>query len=330
MIRFAGFGRALPALEVSLDDLAALYGVDAERLARSPGIQIRRHCTTETQVDLAADAARMALGMAGLAPGDVDVVISAAGVSYQPLPGMAPLIMREIGIEDGTAEALDINTTCLSFCTALDLAAMRIALRPDEVILIASSEKASRGLPWANDPETAALFGDGAAAAVITRGTTRLLARRFTTYPSGWEACQIASGGTRLDPRIDRKAFERGSEFAMNPRDLFRITASNLPRFTRGVLDEAGWTAAGVDTVIPHQASPLALQHMARACGFADHQVVNILEGHGNMIAASIPLALGMAAAEGRLVPGSRLLLVGTSAGVSFGGLALQIGDDLQ
>lgn len=328
MISFAGFGHALPDREVSLEDLAEMHGVDAARLARSPGINVRRYCTTESQVDLAARAALDALNAAGIDAGDVDVVISAAGVSYQPLPGMAPLIMREIGIPDGAAEALDVNTTCLSFCSALDIAAMRLALRPQEIILIVSSEMASRGLPWARDPETAALFGDGAAAAVITQGTTRLLARRFATYPSGWEACQIASGGTRLDPRNDAEAFEKGSEFAMNPRDLFRLTAGNLPRFVDEVLEDAGWTAGEVDTVVPHQASPLALTHMARACGFSRSQVIDIMEGHGNMIAASIPLALGMAAAEGRLTPGRRILLLGTSAGVSFGGLALEIGGD--
>lgn len=328
MISFAGFGHALPDREVSLEDLAEMHGVDAARLARSPGIKVRRYCTTESQVDLATRAALDALDDAGIDAGDVDVVISAAGVSYQPLPGMAPLIMREIGISDGAAEALDVNTTCLSFCSALDIAAMRLALRPQEVILIVSSEMASRGLPWTSDPETAALFGDGAAAAVITQGETRLLSRRFATYPSGWEACQIASGGTRLDPRKNAEAFEKGSEFAMNPRDLFRLTAGNLPRFVDEVLKDAGWTAGEVDTVVPHQASPLALTHMARACGFSRSQVIDIMEGHGNMIAASIPLALGMAAAEERLAPGRRILLLGTSAGVSFGGLALEIGGD--
>lgn len=328
MMNFLGLGRALPQHVANISDLATLCGANGTALARTPGVIERRYCTTEDQLDLAVSAAQNALRDAGMSAADLDVIISACGVSYQPLPSMAPLIMRGLGIADGTCKTLDVNTTCLSFCSALDLATDMVQLRPALRVLIVSAEKASRGLPWATDPETAALFGDGAAAAIIGAGTTRMRARSFKTYPSAWEACQIASGGTRLDPRTDPDAFDAGGFFAMSGKDLFRVTAGNLPAFVDEVLETAGWAKSDVDVVIPHQASPLAIRHMSRACGFSSDQVFDFIEGHGNMIAASIPFGISLARDAGRLGAGSKLLLIGTSAGVAFGAMAIEMGSD--
>jgi 3-oxoacyl-[acyl-carrier-protein] synthase-3 len=235
--------------------------------------------------------------------------------------------MRRLGAPDGSLQTLDVNTTCLSFVSALDLAASLMAAGRHQRVLIVSAETASRGLPWHDDPETAALFGDGAAAVVLAPGKGRIAASAFETHPSAWEACQIASGGTRLDFRAQRDAFEAGVFFRMNGKDLYKVTAAHFPRFVRDLLAQAGWEAGEVDLVVPHQASPLALRHMARALGFAPERVVDITRDHGNMIAASIPLALSMSLEAGRVGPGGRVLLLGTSAGVSFGGIALELGD---
>lgn len=328
MLRLAGLGRALPAHTFPISDLATRHGADPVALSRTPGVLNRRYCVDETQVDLAVSAAQAALADAGIAAADLDTIISACGVAYQPLPSMAPLIMRGLDVPDGTCRTLDVNTTCLSFCSALDLATDLIAADPTRRILIVSAEKASRGLPWDTDPETAALFGDGAAAAVVTAGDSIFRARRFRTYPSAWEACQIASGGTRLDPRTDPDAFAAGGFFAMRGKDLFKITAAHLPGFVDATLAEAGWARSDIDLVIPHQASPLAIRHMTKACGFSPEQVLDFIEGHGNMIAASIPFGVSLARDAGRLTPGARVLIIGTSAGVAFGAMALEIGKD--
>ena len=193
--------------------------------------------------------------------------------------------------------------------------------------LVVSSEVASRALPWDSAPQTAALFGDGAAAAVITphrpQHKSSIKASLMRCYPSAYEASTLGAGGTRFDYHNDPVGFAQHSRFQMNGKELFRITSKHFTGFVDDLLAQAGWRHDMVDLVIPHQASPLALAHMIKQTGFAPDKVVNIAASFGNQIAASIPFALDHAHAHGRIARGDRILLLGTSAGVSLGGAAL-------
>jgi 3-oxoacyl-[acyl-carrier-protein] synthase-3 len=189
-----------------------------------------------------------------------------------------------------------------------------------------SAEIASRALPWEDDPATAGLFGDGAAAVVISAGNgeTGLVATCMETHASGYEACALASGGTRFDYHQDRTGFDAHSFFRMDGEALFRLTLKAFEPFLERLLHEAGWTRRDVDVVIPHQASPGALAHLAKRSGFEASRIINIVETHGNQIAASIPTALHMGRISGQVGKGQNLLLIGTSAGVSLGGMAVR------
>jgi 3-oxoacyl-[acyl-carrier-protein] synthase-3 len=232
--------------------------------------------------------------------------------------------MRGLGIPDGEAAAYDVNATCLSFVTAFEIATRQLTAGAARAVLIVSSEVASRALPWDEAPDIAALFGDGAAAAVLTPSTAaHITAMRLRTYPSAYEACGIGAGGTRFDFTREAQEFAAHSRFMMDGKALFRLAAQHFGTFVEDLLAEAGWHASDVDLVIPHQASPLALAHMIRQTGFPEDRVVNIVKAHGNQIAASIPFTLDLAREAGRIPPGTRVLMLGTSAGVSFGGIAL-------
>jgi 3-oxoacyl-[acyl-carrier-protein] synthase-3 len=111
----------------------------------------------------------------------------------------------------------------------------------------------------------------------------------------------------------------------MNGRELFRLTASKFPGFVDELLASANWTRDSVDLVVPHQASALALRHLVKRCGFSRERVIDIVATHGNQIAASIPTALHIARKQQRIGRGSRVIMLGTSAGVSFGGIAIEI-----
>jgi len=109
----------------------------------------------------------------------------------------------------------------------------------------------------------------------------------------------------------------------MDGHALFKLTRRKLPAFLEKLLAQAGWRHDDVDLVIPHQASPLALEHMIRKCGFAREKVISTVRETGNQIAASIPATLDFARRQGRIQRGYKVLLVGTSAGVSIGGATL-------
>lgn len=327
-VRIAGTGHALPATELSSRELDQRLGLPTGEIERLSGVVSRRICGAESQIDLAVEAAQAALADAKLEPNDIDLILGASGLPYQALPTTAPLVIRRLGIKEGAAEAHDINATCLSFVSALNVAAARIALGQARRALIVSSEMASRALPWHDQPEVAALFGDGAGAAVLEAagpGEGVMRAYMMRSFPSGYEASSILAGGTRLDPQGDLDTYRQNAVFRMDGPALFKLTHRHFPRFVSQLLALAGWRQDQVDLVVPHQASPLALDHMVRATGLQPHQVVCIARRLGNQVAASIPIALDIARKAQPLPAGARLLLLGTSAGVSFGGLAIEV-----
>jgi 3-oxoacyl-[acyl-carrier-protein] synthase III len=324
-IRICGTGRALPERSRLTREIEADLGMPQGSLERTAGVNCRFVCTTESQVDLAVIACEAALQDAGITADQIGLVVSGSAVPYQPIPATAPLVMRGLAIADGAAAAFDVNSTCLSFLTAFEVAARQIAAGEVQYALVVSSEVASRALPWDSDPETAALFGDGAAAAVLSASTgdARVVTTLLRTYPSAYEACGIGAGGTRFDYRREADAFAAHSQFAMDGKALFRLTALHFRPFVDQLLARTGWRKDEVDLVVPHQASPAALAHMVRQCGFADGQVINVAADYGNQIAASIPFALDLARQGGRIRAGAKVVFLGTSAGVSFGGMAL-------
>lgn len=322
-ISIRGTGRIVPANR--RNNAKVGDGLASGDLAGAIKTGGRYHCTDENQIDLAVGACQKALKHAGMESAEVDLIISGSSVPYQPIPAMAPLVMRELGLADGKAAAFDVNSTCLSFLTALETAALMIDAGRARSALVFSSEIASRALPWDTAPDVAALFGDGAAAAVVGPGSSRLKAVLFKTFPSAYEACGIGAGGTRFDFRKEPDAFADHAQFAMDGKTLFRVAARHFGEFVDDLLAQAGWRKADVDLLVPHQASPDGLDHMVRLTGFDPARVVRIIEGYGNQIAASIPFAFDMAREQGRVTAGSKVLFLGTSAGVSFGGMALEV-----
>ena len=325
-ISIVGTGHVVPETKLTSRDIDARNGWQAGHLEALCGVKSRFLCTKEDQIDMAVAASQRALNAAGLTPGDIDLVLGACAIGYQPLPATAPLVMQRLGMADGDAFGMDINSTCLSFLSALDHAAAKITLGQAQRVLIVSSEVASRALPWADHPEVAGLFGDGAGAAVVTTSTqgAAIRAQLFQTAPSAYEACQIGAGGTRFDFHADAADFAAHAQFRMDGKRLFRVTHAQFPAFFERLLTRAGWRLEDVGLVIPHQASPLALRHMVERTALRAEQVVDIAARYGNQIAASLPTALDIALRGGRIGPGCKVVMVGTSAGVSFGGMALE------
>jgi 3-oxoacyl-[acyl-carrier-protein] synthase-3 len=326
-IRILGSGHALPAGRVSSQELDRRHGLPPGYLAQASGVQSRYFAAAEDQISLACDAGRKALENAARGPEDIDLIIGACAVPFQPLPATAPLVMQRLGLRDGAAAAFDVNASCLSFLNALELAANKIALGQSRTALVFSSELASRALPWQDQPEVAALFGDGAAAVVLGRAETQsqgIAASLMRSYPSHYDTCSIGSGGTRIDYHNAPQEFARHAVFRMQGKALFRATHMHFPQFLQDALAQAGWRMGDLDLVVPHQASPLALQHMKTRTGLRPDQVIDISTSHGNQIAASLPTALDIALRSGRITSGSRVLLAGTSAGLSFGALAME------
>jgi 3-oxoacyl-[acyl-carrier-protein] synthase-3 len=327
----SGFGAALPGKLVASVEIDRRLGKAEGWLERACGV-VSRHVAgpDETQERLGAAAARIALADAGLNLADIDLMLFGASVGRQPIPATAPLIKRELGGEDLAFPAYDVNATCLSALVGLDVAGLHLAAGRARHVLVVTSEIASRALPWADAPETAGLFGDGAAAFVLsaagnsTRGGARFGGFHMETFADGYDACTLAAGGTGIDYHTDPAGFARSAYFRMDGKALYRVSAAAMPGFLDRLLTQAGLTREDIDLVVPHQASPHALAHIIRRGGFAPDKVFDRVRSIGNQVAASIPVALSLAREAGRIQPGMRILLVGTSAGVSLGGAILE------
>jgi 3-oxoacyl-[acyl-carrier-protein] synthase III len=327
-IRIAGTGSYLPPNRTFSADIDVREGRKIGKTEERTGVRERPVAIYETSSFMATEAARAAVESANIDLSEVDLILSACAVPEQPIPAMAPMIQAGLGLGKSAIPAFDINASCLSFVIAFDLAAQLIEAGRFRNVLVVSSEIASRALPWRSDVDTAAMFGDGAAAALITScrgGAGGLVASLMETWSEGYHDCELPSGGTRFDFHNQHSEFSNGAEFRMDGRAAYRLAAKVIQPFMEKLLAKAGWHLDEVDLVVPHQASRGALDHLVAKLRIGSERIVDIIADHGNQISASIPMALNYAVRRGHLTSGSKVLLIGTSAGFSVGGLCLLV-----
>lgn len=325
-LRILGTGEYVPEREVDAASFDARWQKPAGWTLRHAGVA-RRYFSEphETSSFMGARAGEQALQSADLEAGDLDCIVSACSVMEQALPCSASLLQREMGLGHSGIPAFDVNASCLSFVVALDLVATALLAGRYRRVLIVSSELPSAGLNW-QDTETAALFGDGAAAVVVESCAVTdaaVLGACLRTYGDDAELCQVRAGGTRL--RIgDMEAFIGGAHFEMQGKAVYRQAARRLPEFLDDLAGCTGVALGSVDRIIPHQASAKALSHLQKALNLPADRITRILEQRGNQMAASIPAALHHAIHQQGLQRGQLVGLVGSGAGLSFGGLVLR------
>lgn len=324
-----GTGQSLGSIRVSSADLDTRFDKKNGWFESQSGVVSRSYiAASQSQLSMALSAAEAALISAEIEASDLSLILFAASVGYQPIPATAALIKHKLGLDKSIIGAFDVNATCLSLIAAMEFAELKLATGKSDNILIVSSEIASRALPWTSDPKTAGLFGDGAGAIVVSNAKRtnrlRLIDSRFETHSEGYELCALPAGGTRYDFHRSPEKFAENASFQMDGKALFKLTRKRFPVFVDALMDQAGLTKSDIDLVVPHQASPLALQHMIKSCGFESETVVDTVKQTGNLVAASLPITLDTAWRTGLICKGSRVLMLGTSAGVSFGGAILQ------
>ncbi len=324
-VKIAGSGWYLPERRVTNAELEERLQIPAQWIARVTGVHERRYITDETTLSMAAAASRRALVEAGLEVGELDALICAATAPHQAIPCTAALLQRELQAPEGRSACFDVNATCLSFLVAFQMAAHLIAAGVYRTVLLCSSEIASCSLN-PHERESAVLFGDAAAAVVLTRSregeASAFWHAHFETYSSGADLTELLGGGTNHHPNMPDTTPEM-NQFHMRGPAIFRQAAVLMGPFLERFFARLGWERAELDAVIPHQASRHAIEQLSRRLGFDSAQLVMNLAQRGNCISASIPLAFAEAVASGRIRRGQRLLFVGTGAGLTLGALAL-------
>lgn len=324
-VKIVGLGAYLPDRIVTSAELEAELGLAPGWIGRTTGVHERRRVAHETAAGMAAIAGQRALAAAGMAPGDLDLIIAASSAPQQAIPCTAALVQRELGAPDGGSACFDVNATCLSFLAGLQSAAHLVTAGSYRAALVVSSEIVGRSLN-PREPESAVLFGDAAAAAVLTRTPegepSAVVWEQFVTFSSGADLTTIRGGGTLHHPN-DPDTTPELNLFQMEGRAIYKQAAQRAGPFLDRFLARAGWTREQIDLVVPHQASGHAVAIFEARFGFRPEQVASNLALRGNCVAASIPLAFAEAVAAGRISRGQRVLLVGTGAGLTLGAIGL-------
>lgn len=321
-----GTGKYLPKNRVTDTDMDIRLGVKQGWVRKKSDVHVRYFVEDETASEMGARAANDALEAAGLSFADIDCLVCASGTMEQVIPCTAALIQKAMGQEASGVPAFDINSTCLSFVAGLDVMSYMLDAGRYQRILLISTEIASIGLNW-SQKESAALFGDGAAAVVLGRtgpgGVSKLVHADMQTFSEGAHLSEIRGGGSKLHPQYYNDSNMHHYLFDMNGSEIFRLASRKLPDFVDRLLQAADTRMEDIKLVIPHQGSAMAMRLISRKLGIAEHQLMYITPDHGNTIAASIPMGLHEAVRQKKIDRGDRILLLGTSAGVSLGGVIL-------
>jgi 3-oxoacyl-[acyl-carrier-protein] synthase-3 len=317
MIRshFVGFGAYLPERIVTNAELAQRVDTSDEWIVERSGIR-QRHVAAEGQFtsDLALESAHKALISANLTAADIDMVIVATATPDNTFPATATKVQAGLGMTRGFA--FDIQAVCSGFIYALSVADNFIKSGQIKTALVIGAETFSRILDW-NDRTTCVLFGDGAGA-VVLRGEQG----RGDIGDQGILSTHLHSDGRHYDLLRVNAGPSRGQSVGvvqMEGREVFRHAVGNLTSVLEETLAHNGIGPKDIDWVVPHQANKRILDGTARKLDFPIERVVVTVDRHANTSAASVPLALAEAVADGRIQKGHLVLLEAMGGGFTWG-----------
>ncbi|MCB1579321.1 MAG: ketoacyl-ACP synthase III [Rhodospirillales bacterium] len=308
-------GGYLPEKILTNQDLEKMVDTTDEWITQRSGIKSRHIAADDqTTADLATFAGRAALEASGLEPGEIDGVIVATTTPDQTFPAVAVKVQAALEIPAGLA--FDVQAVCSGFIYALATADNFIKCGQARRILVIGAEKLSSIVDW-NDRTTCVLFADGAGAIILEgqESADDISAR-------GIHSTHLYADGTLRDLLYtDGGPSSTGSagHIVMQGREVFKYAVSFMADVVNEALEENNITADQIDWLVPHQANIRILEATAKKLGLPMDKVVTTVDHHGNTSAASIPLALDEAAADGRIKQGDLLLLEAMGGGLTWG-----------
>jgi 3-oxoacyl-[acyl-carrier-protein] synthase-3 len=318
--QIVGCGAYLPDRIVTNHELAGRLDTSDEWIRQRTGIGERRVAADgELTSDLAVRAAERALAAAALSAHDLDLIVLATATPDNTFPATATKVQARLGMHRGAA--FDVQAVCAGFIFALAIADNALRLGQARTALVIGAETFSRILDW-EDRGTCVLFGDGAGAAIL----------EAQQLPGSREDRGILVSRLRSDGRYKDKLYVDGGpsstqtvgHLRMEGREVFKHAVAMITDVIQDSFVETGYTAADIDWFVPHQANKRIIDASAVKLGIPPEKVVITVDKHGNTSAASIPLALSVAVADGRIKKGDLILLEAMGGGFTWGATLLR------
>jgi 3-oxoacyl-[acyl-carrier-protein] synthase-3 len=321
-VSITGIGSFAPARVMKNDELAQMVDTSDEWIVERTGIRERRVAAPdEAMSDLARPAAIAALDQAGLDPAMLDLVIVATVTPDMAFPSTGAILADQLGARD--AAAYDLSAGCTGFVYALVQAHGMVASGLSERALVVGGDVLSRIVDW-EDRSTCVLFGDGAGAVVIEPvAEGGFLGFELGADGSGGSQLYMPAGGSRAPASAETVA-ERQHFAKMNGREVFKFATRVLVDSAEKVLERCDVPVDDIDVYVPHQANVRIIDHARKKLGIPEERTVVNVDRYGNTSSGSIPLALGDAAADGRLRPGELVLMTGMGAGLTWGSALIE------
>ena len=311
-IKLRGTGRCVPANTVTNDDLAQLVDTNDAWITARTGIRSRYRCTTETHADLCVNAARAALKKAGVSPAEIGACIVATVSADTVVPSAACMLQKALGLPEDTP-CFDLNAACTGFVYALHTMECLLNAAPRKFGLVVGAEALSKVVDW-TDRSTCILFGDGAAAAVVE-------------CREGWPSIGAVLGSRGNDTLLRLPGLGRGEPnvLSMEGTQVFKFAVETVPACMDAVLAKSGLTIDDIDFFVFHQANARIIDLAVRKYRIPPEKYYKNIDHYGNTAAASVPLVLSELEDQGRIGPGSRLLMVAFGGGLTWGGAVLEM-----
>jgi 3-oxoacyl-[acyl-carrier-protein] synthase-3 len=315
-----GCGSYLPSRVLTNAELSRMVDTTDEWITQRTGIR-ERHIAAEgeTTSDMALKAAQAALAAAGLDAQSIDLIVLATSTPDNTFPASAVSVQAGLGITHGAA--FDLQAVCSGFVFGLATADGLLKTGAHKRALVIGSETFSRILDW-KDRGTCVLFGDGAGAVVV----------ELQQQPGTREDRGILSAHLRSDGRHKSKLYVDGGpsstmtvgHLRMEGRAVFKHAVAMVTDVIEDAFKATGYTADDIDWFVPHQANQRIIDDTAKKLGLAPEKVVITVAKHGNTSAASIPLALATAVADGRIKQGDLVMLEAMGGGFTWGSVLVR------
>jgi 3-oxoacyl-[acyl-carrier-protein] synthase-3 len=312
--QIVGCGGYLPERVLTNHELAERLETSDEWIRQRTGIGERRIAAEgELTSDLAVAAARRALQHAGLGGDQLDLLVLATATPDHTFPSTASKVQARLGMTGGAA--FDVQAVCSGFIFALSVADNALRLGQAKTAMVIGAETFSRILDW-TDRGTCVLFGDGAGAIVLK-----------AVPDTGADGRGVLSTHLHSDGRLHDILYVDGGpsttgttgHLRMEGREVFRQAVQHLTEAVDEALAANGMTGADIDWLVPHQANSRIIDAIGRKLGLPAGKTVLTIERHANTSAASIPLALDEAVADGRIRPGHLVLMEALGGGLTWG-----------
>ncbi len=310
-----GCGYHLPERVLTNAELSRMVDTSHEWIVQRTGIEERRIAAEdETTSTLGLKAAEKALADARLTPADIDLIVVATSTPDFTFPSVATQIQAGLGITHGAA--FDLQAVCTGFVYAVATADKFLTSGSHKRALVIGAETFSRILDW-TDRTTCVLFGDGAGALVLEA--------QLGTGTS--EDRGVLTSHLRSDGRHREKLYVDGGPgstktcgfLRMQGKEVFKHAVGMVTDVITDAFKATRTSAADIDWFVPHQANKRIIDATAEKLGIPSEKVVMTVQRHGNTSAASIPLALGVARADGRIKEGDLVMIEAMGGGFTWG-----------